>query len=44
MSTSGKNILVVEDNTVQREAMAEFLEALSYRVSTATNGFEARWR
>jgi CheY-like chemotaxis protein len=41
MSTSGTNILVVEDNTVQREAMAEFLEALSYRVSTATNGFEA---
>jgi two-component system, cell cycle sensor histidine kinase and response regulator CckA len=37
----GQRILVVEDDTQTREALAEIIELLNYRVVTAANGEEA---
>ncbi|MGD2077421.1 MAG: ATP-binding protein [Chloroflexota bacterium] len=38
---SGETILIVEDDQATREALAEYLSALSYDVRTAGNGSEA---
>ncbi|NOZ70715.1 MAG: PAS domain S-box protein [Chloroflexi bacterium] len=38
---NGETILLVEDNTLAREALREGLESLGYRVLTAANGQEA---
>jgi len=37
----GETILVIEDNSVTRRALAESLETLNYRVQTAENGRKA---
>lgn len=37
----GKHVLVVDDNAAAREIMQNLLEAMSFRVTTVTNGTEA---
>ena len=40
MATASPNILIVEDNLVNRELLREFVEGWGYRVLEAANGAE----